>query len=59
MYLGYTCIPKIPLFYKSVQQLAILRAAGASHGDVKPDNIMFTYKDDDVVLDSADIHIAV
>ena len=42
---------------KIFQQLAILREAGASHGDVKPDNVMFSYELRTRALDSADIQL--
>ena len=32
------------VFFKIIEQLVILREAGASHGDIKSDNVMFSYK---------------
>ena len=47
------------LILRMFQQLAILREAGASHGDVKPDNIMLNYEADQetVKLNSADVQL--
>ena len=47
------------LIFKMFQQLAILREAGAAHGDVKPENIMFSFDADTETtnLDSADVHL--
>ena len=44
---------------KMFQQLAILREAGASHGDVKPDNIMFSYEAsfDKIELNLVDVQL--
>ena len=49
------------IILKLFQQLAILRGAQASHGDVKPDNLMFSIsisdKTPEKLLDSADIQL--
>ena len=47
------------LILEMFQQLKILRETGASHGDVKPENIMFSYEADrnTIKLDSADVQL--
>ena len=47
------------LILKIFQQLLILREAGASHGDVNPTNIMFSYEvgRSSINMDSADVQL--
>ena len=47
------------VFFEIIKQLVILRKAGASHGDVKSDNVMFSYETDNtrVDLSAADVQL--
>ena len=54
------CVPEDVLkfvFFKIIEQLVILREAGASHGDIKSDNVMFSYSIDGADLSSADVQL--